>query len=157
MLHDHDDDTGPPLLSPGDRRQRRALGASLVAVAISLLASACSDNDSQPLDDFVGTWVLTSDTATTSTSSFHILCASAMLDGDLPLFTLLAMKEGTLSDLYETDGPNDCQFAFDAVPGKGTSAIVTPVHQSEAPATPALSVMSSNSKLPLFRYSLLCP
>jgi hypothetical protein len=124
MLHDHDDDTGPPLPSPADRRPRRALGASLIAVAISLLASACSDNDSQPLEDFVGTWVLTSDT--TQTNNARLLCSTAMIDTDFALFNQVVLKEGTLSDLYESAGPGDCQFGFDAVPAKGTSAIVSP-------------------------------
>jgi hypothetical protein len=49
-----------------------------------------------------------------------------MIDTDFPLFTEVVLKEGTLSDLYESAGPGDCQFGFNAVPTKGTSAIVSP-------------------------------
>ena len=118
----------PARLDPSVRSRLSLLLLAGACVGLPSLAAGCGSDSTtaEPFDEYTGRWQQSMDA--TQASKFQLDCAERTppLSIDFPLFTQLTLEAGTISDLYESAGPGDCQFYFSVVPKKGMSSIVNP-------------------------------
>jgi hypothetical protein len=87
--------------------------AAFALLGLSAIGACGSSSNSDAFGEFAGTWRVEPGTTAVPLSSFELNCPTSQIVGPLSLWDRLVMEPGTLSDLIETSGPADCQFAFD--------------------------------------------
>lgn len=109
------------LRSPFSSSSPRGVGRGRLLVALmclggtAALAAGCSESDGgdSPFAEYTGTWRVDFGTAAAPASVFSLTCPTLQSAVELPLWDKMIFQPGTVSDLVETAGPADCQFAFD--------------------------------------------
>ncbi|MES1165343.1 MAG: hypothetical protein ABUR63_06295 [Verrucomicrobiota bacterium] len=96
----------------------------MLLAPVAALAAGCGGGDSDSLTEFEGSWRVTSDTA--RTSDFRLACPAIPFDDQFPLFTGLILDRGTVTDIFESAGPGNCQFGFNSVPKMKAIEVANP-------------------------------
>lgn len=118
-----------------DHFWKRSSRRSSIAPALAALAvlgagglggcgSSSSSGGGDAFAEFEGTWKVEFGTGTQPSSTFTLTCPTdTSQNGELRLWDRLVLEPGTVSDLIETAGPSDCQFAFNANVAKGFASV----------------------------------
>jgi hypothetical protein len=92
----------------------RTARPALALLIVGALGGCGSSSSGDGFAEFEGTWRVDFGSATVqSPSTFQLTCPTTGVSGALTLWDRLVLEPGTLSDLVETSGPSNCQFAFD--------------------------------------------
>lgn len=108
----------PRQLRPETPAGTRRAGWPLVAALVVAGAAGCSSSGNADVDEFLGTWLVDSETST-----FTLTCP--FLEAPIPfqLWSVLRLEPGTLSDLVDLGGP--CPGYYD-VTKKGVATLASP-------------------------------
>lgn len=102
----------------------RALAALAVIVVGGIGGCGSSSSSGDAFTDFEGTWKVEFGTGTPPSSTFTLTCPTdTSQNGEQTLWDRLVLEPGTVSDLIETAGPSNCQFAFDVNAMKGFASV----------------------------------
>jgi hypothetical protein len=123
----------------------RGLATLIVFVVGVLGACGSSSSSNDAFKEFEGTWKVEFGTGTQPSSTFTLTCPTeTSQNGELPLWDRLVLEPGTVSDLVETAGPSDCQFAFDVTKLAASVTAVDP-YSGKAPTCSVIVASGSNA------------